>query len=188
MSFFSFSKSYQGIADVFLRDPERYRPLLELLEGLMVAPSELTKIQREVVASTVSAANGCSFCVAAHKATLEALGAEPALIATVDSPLESMAVDDRFRALLRFVAKLNGTPSELRHSDVKQVLSSGWSEQALEDAINVAGVFSYVNRLVDAFGVEGSPRYFGRIGAALAKNGYAALLPVPKEAAARGAA
>ncbi len=32
-------------------------------------------------------------------------------------------------------------------------------------------------RLVDAFGVEGSPDYFKMIGASLAKNGYAALIP-----------
>lgn len=184
MSFFSFSKSYQGIADVLLRDPDKYAPLLDLLEQIMVAPSELTKIEREVIATTVSVANGCWFCVGTHKATLKALNADPKLIESVDSSIELMAVDDRLRALLQFVAKLTATPSQMKQQDVEEVLAAGWSEQALEDAINVAGVFSHVNRLVDAFGIEGNPRYFDRIGKALAKNGYVPLLIGARQGAA----
>ena len=52
----------------------------------------------------------------------------------------------------------------------------GVSEQTIEDTINVVSLLNYLNRLVDAFGVEGSPDYFKMVGASLAKNGYAALI------------
>ena len=55
--------------------------------------------------------------------------------------------------------------------------ASGISEQAIEDATNVISALNYLNRLVDAFGFEGSPEYFKMVGAALAKSGYAALIP-----------
>ncbi len=47
----------------------------------------------------------------------------------------------------------------------------------LEDTINVVSLLNYLNRLVDAFGVEGNPDYFKMVGASLARNGYAALIP-----------
>jgi len=39
MSFFSYSKNFQGVAEVFLRDPERYAPVLHFLEKVMVGES-----------------------------------------------------------------------------------------------------------------------------------------------------
>ena len=64
----------------------------------------------------------------------------------------------------------------MRQSDVDAVTSAGWSEQAVEDAINVAALFNYVNRLVDAFGIEGNDAYFKHVGQMLAGKGYAPLV------------
>ncbi len=176
MSFFSYSKNFQGVAEVFLRDPERYAPVLQFLEKVMVGESQLTKIQREILAGVVSTVNGCWFCVGAHKATLEALGAERGILEALDGPVDALPVDERFRVLLRYAVKLTRTPNDMEKEDVTAVLAAGWSEQAIEDAINVAALFNYVNRLVDAFGIEGNERYFRSVGTALARNGYAPLL------------
>ena len=37
MSYLSQAESFQGVADVFLRDPERYAPLLQFIESVMEA-------------------------------------------------------------------------------------------------------------------------------------------------------
>ena len=61
-------------------------------------------------------------------------------------------------------------------ADIKPLLDAGWGEQAIEDAINVISLFNYVNRLVDALGIENGDDYFRMVGKTLANNGYAPLL------------
>ena len=73
MSHFSYSEDFQGVADVFLRDPHRYAPLLQFIENVMTGPSDLTKAEREMIAAHVSKLNACNFCLGAHKWTLAAM-------------------------------------------------------------------------------------------------------------------
>ena len=46
MSYLSYSKDFQRVAEVFLRDPDRYAPLLQFIEAVMVGESALTKAER----------------------------------------------------------------------------------------------------------------------------------------------
>ena len=177
MTYFSFSKRFQGVADVFLRSPERYRPLLAFLEDIMVSPSALTKTEREIIAARVSQLNGCEFCVQAHVATLRALQVEESLLNVVLAGPSGRFDEPRLQSLVSFAKKLTLSPHTVQQADIDQLITAGCSEQVIEDAINVIALFNYVNRLVDGFGVQGSPRYFDNVGRALAANGYANLLP-----------
>ncbi|MEM8743275.1 MAG: peroxidase-related enzyme [Pseudomonadota bacterium] len=176
MSHLSYSKGFKGVVDVFLRDPERYTPLLQFIEAVMVKDSELTKAEREMIASHVSRLNGCDFCLGAHKWTLAAMDIDPKLIDAAAEGADSSVLDERLRPVLRFAAKLTRAPHEVGQADIEAVRAAGWSDQAIEDATNVTALFNYVNRLVDAFGIEGDEPYFKQIGAALALQGYAPLL------------
>ena len=176
MSFLNHSKHYQGVAEVFLHDPDRYAPLLQFIETVMAGDSSLTKAEREMIAAHVSKLNGCDFCLGAHKWTLAAMDIAPLVIEAVESDPGSEAVDDKLRPILRFAARLTQTPEQVGQEDIETLRRAGWSEQAIEDAINVVALFNYVNRLVDAFGIKGNEAYFKKIGTALAKWGYAPLI------------
>ena len=169
MAYLSYTKGFRGVADVFLRDPDLYAPLLQFIERVMTRDSELTKAEREMIAAHVSKRNGCDFCLAAMEigwATIEALETGP----------DGEGISDRLRAMLRFADKLTKTPDRMGQSDVNALLAAGWSEQAVEDAINVVSLFNYVNRLVDAVGIKGDEAYFRQIGTALADKGYGPLI------------
>ena len=176
MSHFSYSKNFQGVADVFLHSPEFYRPLLDFIENVMVGPSALTKIEREILAAHVSRLNGCAFCVSAHHATLAAVEVPEHTLDTLDQGANIEGISDHLRHLLVFAEKLTRTPHDMAQANIDALTQLGIAEQAVEDAINVISLFNYVNRLVDAFGVEGSPDYFRLVGRSLARSGYAGLL------------
>jgi len=176
MSHFSYSKPFQGVADVFLRSPEFYRPLLGFIENVMVGPSALSKVEREIIAAHVSRLNGCDFCVSAHRATLVAMQVSEHTLDTLDQGANIDGVSDNLRHLLVFAEKLTRTPHDMTQADIDALTRLGIAEQTIEDAINVISLFNYVNRLVDAFGVEGSPDYFRLVGRSLARSGYAGLL------------
>ena len=77
---------------------------------------------------------------------------------------------------MRFAEKLTVEPARISQADIDALTAAGWSEQAVEDAINVIALFNYVNRLVDALGLDNDEAYFRRIGRVLASQGYAPLL------------
>ena len=174
MSYLSYSKDFDGVADVFLRDPARYAPLLQFIETVMVGESSLTKAEREMIAAHVSKLNGCDFCLGAHRSTLAAMDIDLALIESLEAG--DADVDDRLRGMLTFAAQLTQKPESIRQRDIDTLRDAGWTEQGIEDAINVVALFNYVNRLVDAFGIKGEQSYFDNIGAILATQGYAPLI------------
>ncbi len=177
MTNFSYSRNFKGVADVFLRSPKHYKPLLEFFENVMVGESELSKAEREIIATHVSRINGCQFCVEGHRATLIAMGVDEATVSTLEMGPNIDGISEQVKELLVFSEKLTRTPAEITIADIDALKDKGVSEQTIEDTINVVSLLNYVNRIVDAFGVEGSPDYFKMIGASLAKNGYAALIP-----------
>ncbi len=176
MANFSYSQKYKGVADVFLRSPGHYKPLLEFFENVMVGESELTKEEREIIATHVSHLNGCHFCVEVHRATLAAMGVDVATLSTLEDGSEVEGVSEQVKSLLFFAEKLTLEPAEVTVADINALKGAGISEQTIEDTINVVSLLAYLNRIVDAFGVKGSPDYFKMVGSSLASNGYAALL------------
>ena len=103
-------------------------------------------------------------------------GRIPILQEAVEAGPDAEGVDERLRPILRFAGKLTRTPEDIGQSDIDVLRAAGWSDQAIEDTINVVSLFNYVNRLVDAFGIKGEESYFKQIGAALATQGYAPLV------------
>ena len=162
---------------MFLRSPKLYKPLLQFFENVMLGESELSKEEREIIATHVSRINGCDFCVNAHRATLSAMGVEEATLSTLEMGPNIDGISDQVKDLLIFSEKLTRTPAEVTVADIDTLKDKGVSEQTIEDTMNVTSALNYLNRLVDAFGVEGSPDYFKMVGGALAKHGYAALIP-----------
>ena len=176
MSHLSYTKTYQGLADVFLRDAERYALLLQFIETVMVGESVLSPAEREIIAAHVSKLNGCDFCHGVHSWTLAALGIDRRTIEALDGDPNAADIDERLRPILRFATKLTDTPAAVGQADIDALTAAGWSEQAVEDAVNVIALFNYVNRLVDALGIKGNEPYFEQVGTALATQGYAPLI------------
>jgi uncharacterized peroxidase-related enzyme len=145
------------LVDVFRAFPEQTRPLFALHDLLLRGESPLTVADRELIAAFVSGLNACRFCFGAHKLYAIAFGVDPDLVDALLSDIDSAPVDDRLRPILRYVAKLKDMPPRLTAADAQAVYAAGWSERALFDAIQVAAVFHFMNRLVEGTGVQLDP-------------------------------
>lgn len=171
---------FQGVADVFLRSPDLYAPLLQFIENVMTCNSSLTTSEREIVAAHVSRLNHCTFCLGVHKSTIRALGAKDEVVDTLENGTTMAGISESLRTILEFSTKLTQSPEQVTENDILTLKEAGLTDQTIEDAINVISLFNYVNRLVDAFGIEGSQPYFDFVGTALAKQGYTPLLAQAK--------
>ncbi|MGE0463796.1 MAG: hypothetical protein AB7Q16_20720 [Vicinamibacterales bacterium] len=68
--------------------------------------------------------------------------------------VESSALDDRHKALFRFVDKVNHASPTITPADLDEARAAGWTDEALYFAITVCALFNFYNRWIDASGVH----------------------------------
>jgi hypothetical protein len=68
--------------------------------------------------------------------------------------LESSALPEREKALLRFVSKVNRDSPSITPEDMKPLYEAGWADDAIYYAITVCALFNFYNRWIDASGVH----------------------------------
>lgn len=68
--------------------------------------------------------------------------------------LESSALDEKHKALLRFVDKVNRDSQRIGPDDIRVLHAAGWDDEALYFAITVCALFNFYNRWIDASGVH----------------------------------
>lgn len=141
------------LADVYKAFPQHVRPLLEYHDLLLRGESPLSVAERELIAAYVSGLNACSFCYGAHVIYAEVFGIEEGVLDALVADVETAPVDPKLKPLLKYVAKLKDLPPKLTAADAQAVYDVGWSERALFDAIQVAALFNYMNRIIEGTGV-----------------------------------
>ena len=72
----------------------------------------------------------------------------------VMADLESSALDDRHKALFRFVGRVNHDSPRITAADLEAIRASGWTDEAIYFAITVCALFNFYNRWIDATGVH----------------------------------
>jgi len=143
---------------LFKRFPRGVKPLLELHDALMREPSELDAATRELISAYVSGLNACRFCFGAHKAMALAFGIDPELIeALVISGPAGAGVNEKLVPLLDYVRQITEAPGKTTDHMAEAVYAAGWSEDALYDAVAVAALFAYMNRILEGAGIEPKP-------------------------------
>ena len=140
---------------LFKRFPRGVKPLLEMHDALMREDSHLSVAERELIAAYVSGLNACAFCFGAHKAMAQAFGVDPALIDQLVSngPAHS-DIDAQLVPLLEYVRTVTIKPSQVTGAMAQAVYAAGWSEDALYDAVAVAALYAFMNRILDGAGIE----------------------------------
>lgn len=153
MSLFPSLPENPHLADVYKAFPECVKPLLDYHDALLRGESPLSVAERELIAAFVSGLNACSFCFGAHKIYARAFGVDEAVIDALIADVDAAPVDIKLKPLLKYVAKLKDLPPKLTSADAKAVYDAGWPERALFDAIQVAALFHYMNRIIEGTGV-----------------------------------
>ena len=99
---------------------------------------------------------------------------DEALVWAVLRDLESSPLDERHKALFRFVAKVNQDSAHIAAEDMQPLYQAGWDDEAIYSAITVCALFNFYNRWIDASGVHAMSDEAHRVGGKrIATQGYA---------------
>lgn len=117
--------------------------------------SGLTRAQKEMIATVVSKLNHCHYCTEAHAYDLEHEGKkDPAFVESIKQDYRKSKIDEKTMAILEYSEKLTRTPSQMRREDVEKLRKAGLSEEEILETVHIAAFFNYINRVVDALGVD----------------------------------
>ena len=82
-------------------------------------------------------------------------------------------IDEKLRAMIELLETFSMRPGEIAPADVRVVLDTGVSREAIRDAFYVAFLFNTYDRLADTLGWElPEDRYYPKAGKFLLKQGY----------------
>jgi uncharacterized peroxidase-related enzyme len=140
-------------------DPAKLRAFVNFYNDLMLADSELSKLEREMIAVVVSSANRCYYCLTAHGAAVRQMSGDPQLGEMLVMNWRVAKLPKRQRAMLEFAHKLTVTPAEVGDEDRDALRKAGLSERAIWDVAAVTGFFNYTNRMATATDMMPNPEY-----------------------------
>ncbi len=171
-----------GILTALTLTPALGVHLRGLADELLVddfAGATITRHQREMLATAVSAANDCFYCMDSHGAFASALlernnAADQLPLVDAIKIGSSEGFDPKMQSLLHIARTVRREPRELTATDVQAALDAGASDQDVQLAVLIASAFSMYNRIVEGFRARTPPTpevYRDRAGQ-IAEHGY----------------
>lgn len=133
-----------GIVGLFTYRPETARPLMELTEVLLHGESALSRGERELIATYVSALNECHYFTLTHAA--KATAQLPAgILAALDSP--------KLKTLLRIAGAIQQGGRAVNRQLIVEARTAGATDEEIHDTVLIAAAYCMFNRYVDGLDV-----------------------------------
>ena len=118
-----------NVLTAYAFDNAKLEAFVGMYNDLMLAPSGLSKLEREMIAVAVSSVNRCYYCLVAHGAAVRALSGDPALGELMVMNYRAARLSKRQRAMLDFAAKLTAEPWAIEEED-REALAQGGLQRA----------------------------------------------------------
>src|SRR3954451_4188563 len=109
--------------------------------------STLTKADREMVVTSISAANRCTYCVVAHGALLRIYAKQPLLADQVATNHRTAGITARQRAMLDFAHRVNTHSHEVGEADFAALAEHGFDAEDAWDIAAITALFGLSNRV-----------------------------------------
>jgi len=148
-----------NVLRAWLIRPERLRNFIRLYDELMLAPLNLTKLEREMIAVAVSSWNRCYYCLVAHGAAVRKLSGDPQLGEMMAFNYRVADLPPRQRAMLDFALQLTAAPHTVTEADREALRGHGFSDADIFDIAEVAAFFNYTNRVAHAVDMMPNAEY-----------------------------
>ena len=130
-----------------------------MYNDLMLGESNITPLEREMIAVVVSSINRCYYCLVAHGNSVRKLSKNPELG-------EQMAINYRLadlkpnqRVMMDFAAKMTEESYKIEEIDRQTLRDNGYSDQDIWDIASIASFFNMSNRMASAIDMRPNVEY-----------------------------
>src|SRR5579859_4021055 len=151
-----------NVLKAYAFDDAKLSGFVAMYNDLMLAPSGLSKLEREMIAVAVSSHNRCYYCLVAHGAAVRALSGDPALGELMVMNYRAARLSARERAMLDFAVKLAAEPWSVEEEDRAVLRRAGFGDRDIWDIASVAAFFNMSNRIASATDMRPNSVYHGQ--------------------------
>jgi uncharacterized peroxidase-related enzyme len=148
-----------NVLKAYAFDNAKLGAFVAMYNDLMLAPSGLSKLEREMIAVAVSAHNRCYYCLVAHGAAVRQLSGDPPLGELMVMNYRAARLSRREHAMLDFAVKLSAEPWLIQEEDREALRRSGFSDRDIWDIAAIAGFFNMSNRVASATDMRPNSAY-----------------------------
>lgn len=157
------------VPNVFLmlaRRPAEFRAFFAYHDAIMGREeSHLTKGDREMIVTSISGANRCTYCVVAHGALLRIYEKKPLVADQVAVNHHTADITPRQHAMLDFAHLVNARSHEVSDADVAALAEHGLDAEDAWDIASITAFFGLSNRVASTTGMMPNPEFYlmGRV-------------------------
>ncbi len=151
-----------NVLKAYAFDMTKLTAFVAMYNDLMLAPSGLSKLEREMIAVAVSSHNQCYYCLVAHGAAVRQLSGDPPLGELMAMNYRAARLSVRERAMLDFAVKLTVAPWLIEEEDREGLRRAGFTDRDIWDITSVASFFNMSNRVASATDMRPNSVYHGQ--------------------------
>jgi uncharacterized peroxidase-related enzyme len=148
-----------NVLKAYAFDMAKLESFVAMYNDLMLAPSGLSKLEREMIAVAVSSYNRCFYCLVSHGAAVRQYSGDPILGELIAMNYRAARLTKRQRAMLDFAVKLTAEPWAVEDAEREALRRAGFSERDIWDISAVAGFFNMSNRVASATDMRPNTAY-----------------------------
>ncbi|HZY12559.1 MAG TPA: peroxidase-related enzyme [Beijerinckiaceae bacterium] len=148
-----------NVLTAYAFDMTKLEAFVAFYNDLMLAPSGLSKLEREMIAVAVSSENKCFYCLTAHGAAVRQLSGDPVLGEMMVMNYRAAELLPKQRAMLDFAVKVTNASFTIEESDREELRTLGFSDRDIWDIAAVASFFNMSNRMASAVDMRPNHEY-----------------------------
>ncbi len=148
-----------NVLKAYAFDNAKLEAFVAFYSDLMLAPSGLSKLEREMIAVAVSSENKCFYCLAAHGAAVRQLSGKPELGEMLVMNYRAAPLSPRERAMLDFAVLITNASSTIEEEDREVLRLEGFTDRDIWDIAAVASFYNMSNRMASATDMRPNPEY-----------------------------
>lgn len=139
-----------NVLQAYAFDIDKLNAFTALYNDIMLADSGLSKLEREMIAVTVSSINKCYYCLTAHGAAVRQLSGDPQLGEMLVMNWRVAPLDARQKAMLAFAEQMTVASAQIEEKDRDALRQVGFSDRDIWDIAAVTGFYNMSNRIASA--------------------------------------
>jgi len=148
-----------NVLQAYAHDAAKLEAFVAFYNDLMLAPSGLSKLEREMIAVAVSSENKCFYCLTAHGAAVRQLSGRPELGEMLAMNYRAASLSPRERAMLDFAVLVASQSATIEERHRQALRDAGFSDRDIWDIAAVASFFSMSNRMASATDMRPNREY-----------------------------
>lgn len=139
-----------NVLQAYTFNVDKLNAFTAMYNDLMLGPSGLSKLEREMIAVVVSSINHCFYCLTAHGAAVRQLSGDPMLGEVLVMNYRAADLSSRHKAMLDFATKVTEESHKVEEADRQALRDVGFSDADIWDIASTIGFFNMSNRISSA--------------------------------------